>query len=103
MPFDSGAWSWGDVEHRSTAHLGRNCVVAGGSAAVLADLSLAEGAIEVELYVGRERAFHGLVWRARDEANYESFFVRPHQVGNPDAVQYRRVGRAGAARLEGAH
>ena len=91
MPFDSGAWSWGDVEHRSTTHLGRACVVANGSAAVLADLSLAEGAIEIELCVGRERAFHGLVWRARDEENYESFFVRPHQVGNPDAVQYTPV------------
>jgi hypothetical protein len=91
VPFDSGAWSWGDVEHRSTTHLGRACVVANGSAAVLADLSLAEGAIEIELCVGRERAFHGLVWRARDEENYESFFVRPHQVGNPDAVQYTPV------------
>ena len=91
MPLDSGAWSWGDVEYRSTTHLGRDCVVANGSAVVVADVSLTEGAIEVELCVARERAFHGLVWRVRDEENYESFFVRPHQVGNPDAVQYTPV------------
>jgi hypothetical protein len=28
------------------------------------------------------------VWRVRDRENYESFYVRPHQVGNPDSVQY---------------
>lgn len=27
----------------------------------------------------------------RDEENFESFFVRPHQVGNPDAIQYTPV------------
>jgi len=26
-----------------------------------------------------------------DDENYESFFVRPHQVGNPDAIQYTPV------------
>jgi hypothetical protein len=50
-----------------------------------------DGAIEVELAVGPERGFHGVVWRVRDDENFESFFVRPHQVGNPDAVQYTPV------------
>jgi hypothetical protein len=70
---------------------GRSCVAASGSSLVLADAELAEGSIEVELAVGPERSFHGVVWRARDEENYESFFVRPHQKGNPDAIQYTPV------------
>jgi hypothetical protein len=31
------------------------------------------------------------VWRVQDDENFESFFVRPHQVGNPDSVQYTPV------------
>lgn len=47
--------------------------------------------IEVDLAVGPERGFHGVVWRFEDEENFESFFVRPHQTGNPDAIQYTPV------------
>jgi hypothetical protein len=56
-----------------------------------ADVELQDGAIEVDLAVGPERGFHGVTWRVRDDENFESFFVRPHQVGNPDAVQYTPV------------
>jgi hypothetical protein len=91
VPFDSDAWDWGEVEHRPATHRGRDCVVASGFGVVLADVELEDGAVALDLAVGAERAFHGVVWRARDTANYESFFVRPHQVGNPDAVQYTPV------------
>jgi hypothetical protein len=50
-----------------------------------------DGALEVDLAVGPERGFHGVVRRMRDDENFESFFVRPHQVDNPDAVQYTPV------------
>lgn len=32
-----------------------------------------------------------MVWRLQDDENFESFFVRPHQTGNPDAIQYTPV------------
>ena len=57
----------------------------------LVDTELEDGWVEVELRVTAERSFHGVVWRVVDPDNYESFFVRPHQVGNPDAVQYTPV------------
>jgi len=91
LPFESGSWSWGDVEHRPATLDGRRCTAASGFGVVLADVELQDGTIELELAVGRERAFHGVVWRARDTENYESFFVRPHQVGNSDAIQYTPV------------
>jgi hypothetical protein len=91
VPFDSGRWTWGPLEPVPTEHLGRSCVRVQGFAPVLSDVELEDGSIQVDLAVGHERAFHGVVWRAQDGENYESFFVRPHQVGNPDAIQYTPV------------
>jgi hypothetical protein len=59
--------------------------------ATVAGLELTDGVIEVDLAVGPERAFPGVFWRRRDDENFESFFVRPHQAGNPDAIQYTPV------------
>jgi hypothetical protein len=33
----------------------------------------------------------GGVWRVQDPGNYEEFYLRPHQSGNPDASQYTPV------------
>ena len=57
----------------------------------VADVELEDGVVEFDLAVSPERGFHGVVWRVQDDENYESFFVRPHQVGNPDAIQYTPV------------
>jgi hypothetical protein len=91
VPLDSDAWDWADAERGASTFAGRRSVLAGGDAAVLLDGELEEGTIELELGVGRQRGFYGVVWRARDDENFESFYVRPHQVGNPDAVQYTPV------------
>ncbi len=85
----AGTGARGSASGRSSA--GRMSTVARGFAAALADVELEDGWVELELAVGAERSFHGIVWRAADDRNYESFFVRPHQVGNPDAVQYTPV------------
>ena len=91
VPLDSDAWDWAHAERGASTFAGRRSVLAGGDAAVLLDGELEEGTIELELGVGRQRGFYGVVWRARDDENFESFYVRPHQVGNPDAVQYTPV------------
>ena len=91
MSFASERWRWKGTAPRHVTHLGRECVRVGTTTATLEDVELVDGVVELELAVGRERGFHGVVWRARDDENYESFFVRPHQVGNPDAVQYTPV------------
>jgi hypothetical protein len=89
-PFDGELWTWAGSDRVATRHRGRDCIRLEG-AATLAGVELVDGAIEVELSAGPERGFHGLSWRIRDDENFESFFVRPHQVGNPDAVQYTPV------------
>ena len=76
-----------------TGHLGRDCVAfPAGSDVVtsIAEIGLADGTIELDLAVSGQRSFPGLAWRLNG-ATYESFFVRPHQMGNPDAIQYTPV------------
>ena len=61
--------------------------VVSGVEPILSDVELLDGTIELELAVTGERAFPGVAWRAGAH-HLETFFVRPHQVGNPDAIQY---------------
>ena len=91
LSFHSDGWDWGEGEREWSIFRRQMSTVARGFAAALADVELEDGWVELELAVGAERSFHGIVWRAADDRNYESFFVRPHQVGNPDAVQYTPV------------
>jgi len=93
IPLDDPAWSWGPIEPVTTTHLGRPSLAfaGGGRLIALADAELTDGAIELDLAVTGERSFPGVVWRAEDDDNFEAFWVRPHQVGNPDAIQYSPV------------
>jgi hypothetical protein len=91
VPFESERWTWERAEPTLTEHLGRTCVFVPDSMATMADVEFMDGVIEADFAVPPERGFHGVLWRAKDDENFESFFVRPHQVGNPDAVQYTPV------------
>jgi hypothetical protein len=92
VPFDS-RWSWREGDLVQETYLGRPCVRSTDGAPVVAKLTgpeLTDGAIEVDLLVGAERSFPGVAWRLNGNT-YESFFIRPHQSGNPDSVQYTPV------------
>jgi hypothetical protein len=89
VPFDSGLWSWDGGVPVPAEHVGRACFAL-GTATGWVDVELRDGTIELELSVGADRGFHGVCWRGRGDT-FETFFVRPHQVGNPDAVQYTPV------------
>jgi hypothetical protein len=94
IPLDDAAWGWKPGDVTPIEFAGRPCVAFGDSVELLglpAGIELTDGVIELDLAVSGARAFNGVVWRMLDRRNYESFFVRPHQVGNPDAVQYNPV------------
>jgi hypothetical protein len=93
VPLDVATWDLSHWDHHVTEHHGRRCIRFGDAnmALALADVVVGDGLIEVDLAVTRERSFHGVIWRVCDGDNHESFFVRPHQVGNPDAIQYTPV------------
>lgn len=89
IPLDSPRWDRRGATLEPARHLGRDCFLVENW--TVTDLEPVDGTIEIEFAVGPERAFPGVGWRLRDDENYESFFVRPHQVGNPDAIQYTPV------------
>ncbi len=55
------------------------------------DIDLQDGTIEVDINFPEARFFPSFLFRVHDENNYESFYVRPHQSGNPDATQYTPI------------
>ncbi|OEK04257.1 hypothetical protein [Roseivirga misakiensis] len=54
-------------------------------------VSFKTGIIEYEIFVTERRGFPGIHFRIADDQNYEEFYIRPHQSGNPDANQYTPV------------
>jgi hypothetical protein len=91
VAFDAESWNWDGAEPEPAEYNGRPCIRLESATATLAHIELVDGAIELELAASPERGFHGVAWRVRDDENFESFFVRPHQAGNDDAVQYTPV------------
>jgi hypothetical protein len=78
---------------RPADYLGRQCVRFDEDAPVIVAQGterLVDGSVEMELAVSGKRAFPGVAWRLNGD-DYESFFIRPHQRGNPDACQYTPV------------
>ena len=91
VPFSSGRWQYEAVESRVEAHLGRESLLLKGGVASLADSEFTDGMIGFDIAFTAERGFVGGVWRLQDAENYEEFYIRPHQSGNPDANQYSPV------------
>lgn len=56
-----------------------------------------DGIIEAYISFPQQRGFPGFAFRLQDPANFENFYMRPHQSGNPDATQYTPIfnGQAG--------
>jgi len=56
--------------------------------AVLKEDPFVNGIIEYDILFDETRTFGGLRFRAQDAGNFENFYLRAHQSGNPDATQY---------------
>jgi hypothetical protein len=91
VPFDTGAWELHAGESRVLEHLGRRSLYLKGGIATVAAASFVDGALAVDVAFDGERGFMGAIWRVADAGNYEEFYLRPHQSGNPDATQYTPV------------
>lgn len=94
IALDDPRWDWGGARRTPAGLRGRRCIRLGAEGLAVVTLRGVEpagGAIELDVAVEASRSFHGVFWRGRAGGNYESFFLRPHQSGNPDAVQYTPV------------
>jgi hypothetical protein len=97
VSFDSARWEIEAAESRVVDHLGRRSLFLKSGIATVKDSDFTDGIIEFDIAFAAERGFMGAVWRMRDTENYEEFYVRPHQSGNPDACQYQPVFNGQAA------
>ena len=92
IPFDSDRWEFHAKEKKVENYLGQKSLYLGkGGMALIKDSQFTNGIIECDVAFPQKRGFAGVVWRLQDGANYEKFYMRPHQSGNPDANQYTPV------------
>ncbi|MCP4544954.1 MAG: hypothetical protein GY835_00655 [bacterium] len=91
IPFTSDRWDMSTTQHRMESWLGRESLFLEGGTAWLKDVDFTDGVFEFDISCSGPRGFNGLVFRYQDEINYEHFYFRPHQSGNPDATQYTPV------------
>jgi glyoxylase-like metal-dependent hydrolase (beta-lactamase superfamily II) len=89
VPFDAELW---DISGESEVveYLGQTALKLQGGFAMLKDTEVHNGTVEFDIAITEERGFAGLAFRVV-ETDYEHFYIRPHQSGNPDANQYTPV------------
>ncbi|MGQ8338107.1 hypothetical protein ACUNWD_16265 [Sunxiuqinia sp. A32] len=66
------------------------CINTQRGAAKISDLIFEDGVIEFDMCVQEIRGFAGVRFRQRENST-EEFYIRMHQSGNPDAMQYTPV------------
>ena len=91
VPFNSDRWVINSKESKIIQYLGRTTLYLSSGVALVKDSDLTDGIIEFDIACTGERGYMGVVWRALDDHNFENFYIRPHQSGNPDANQYQPV------------
>ena len=91
IPFDSERWQIDARESRVETYKGRQSLYLKGGVAWITDDEFTNGIVEFDVAFSGARGFMGGLWRMQDRRNYEEFYMRPHQSGNPDANQYTPV------------
>jgi len=91
VPADSPRW---DLQGQAKAveYQGRKSLFLDGGAAVLKDLEMRDGVVDVDLATPASRGFFGIQFRiSGDGNNAEWVYLRQHKSGAPDAMQYTPV------------
>ena len=96
VPADSPRWDL-QGQAKPAEYQGRKCLFLDGGAAVLKDLEMRDGVIDVDVATPAIRGFFGIDFRLADNgANGERVYLRQHKSGLPDAMQYTPVLNTGA-------
>lgn len=91
VPLDDAHWSVKSDEYQFEEYLGISSIYLPQGSAQLNDVVFHNGVIEFNIAFPQGRGFPGVNFRIQDEQNYEEFYIRPHQSGNPDANQYTPI------------
>jgi hypothetical protein len=97
VPFTADRWDMQYAEVVPETYLDKEGILLKSGAIIAKDVNLLDGTLEADISVPQQRGFPGFAFRMRDTNNFENFYLRPHQSGNPDATQYTPVfnGQAG--------
>src|SRR6266542_3319608 len=97
VPFESDKWDTIGTTLNTETYMCKESILLKSGAIYTKDVDLRDGVIEVDMSFPQVRSFPGIAFRMQDLNNFENFYVRPHQSGNPDATQYTPVfnGQAG--------
>jgi hypothetical protein len=91
VPPDSPRWDL-EGEAKLAEYQGRKALLIDGGAAVLKDFEMRDAIIDVDVATPAKRGFFGFDIRIDpDGKNYEEIYLRQHQSGYPDAMQYTPV------------
>src|SRR5450432_3763457 len=91
IPADSPRWEL-EGQAKATEYLGRKCIFLDGGAAILKDLEMSDGVIDVDVATPASRGFFGIQFRiANGGADAEWVYLRQHKSGLADAIQYTPV------------
>jgi len=87
--FSEPRWRFRAGTARVEEKLGRQSLFLQRGYAYLGDPAFADGSLEVDVAVPRQRTFAGVVFRVASEGNQEEVYLRPHKSGLDDALQYQ--------------
>jgi opacity protein-like surface antigen len=89
---DDPRWELAGAEAQVTDFQGQHALLLRGAIARLGDANFDTGVIEFDMAApSNAQSFPGVYFRGVDDFNYEHFYLRPHQNGNPDTMQYTPV------------
>lgn len=95
--FNPETWEIEAKNHDFKEYQGKQALFLDQGKARLKNSSFKNGIIEYDISFEQARNFAGIHFHIQDELNYEEYYLRPHQSGNQDAMQYTPVvnGNAG--------
>jgi hypothetical protein len=91
VPLTLDRWDTVGVRPIRETYMGKECFLLQSGGMIVKDAELRDGTIEADINFPQQRSFPGFAVRMQDYDNFENFYVRPHQSGNPDATQYTPV------------
>jgi len=91
LPPDSPRWDL-EGQAKPAEYQGRKALLIDGGAAVVKEFEMRDGVIDVDVATPAKRGFFGFDIRIDAEGkNYEEIYLRQHESGYPDAMQYTPV------------
>ncbi len=87
IPLDTLHWDIEAQAYLFENYRGEDAIYIQNGLAILKDTIFLNGTIEFDMFLTERQSFPGVRFRIYDDNNMESFYLRPHLSGKPDANQ----------------